>query len=194
MAERESRLQSDAEYRLAAEREDAERTARIRQMRAAEKPLLDDLTSVGIELDTVWDLYKVPALRQRAVPVLLKHVALDYPDMVLRGIGQGLGDIAVRPWWDELKALYVQTSRDTVRDRLASALAVCANREHYDDLLAFVADTSLGDSRIYFLRPINRIGNRMSPGKGGSVVESLAEDPHLGREAMAILKRRSRNR
>lgn len=193
MAEKEQRLRTDPEYRRAVEREAAERTERTTQMRTAEKPVLGELASLGIELDTVWNLYKVPEMRQRAVPVLLKHLVLDYPDMVLMGIGQGLGDLSVRPWWAELKALYLSATRDVARDRLADALAVCANKAHYDELLAFVANTTLGDSRIYFLRPINRIGNRMSPGQGRSVVESMTGDPVLGREAIAILKGRSRN-
>jgi hypothetical protein len=193
MAQKEQRLRTDPEYRRAVETEAAERTERTTQLRAAEQPVLDELASLGIELDTVWDLYKVPEVRQRAVPVLLKHLVLYYPDMVLMGIGQGLDDVSVRPWWAELKSLYLSATRDVVRDRLANALAVCATSAHYDELLAFVADTSLGDSRIYFLRPINRIGNRMSPGQGRSVVESVTGDPVLGREAIAILKGRSRN-
>ena len=68
---------------------------------------MDELASLGVELDTLWNLYKVPEMRQRAVPVLLKHLVLDYPDMVLMGIGQGLRDLSVRPWWAELKALYL---------------------------------------------------------------------------------------
>lgn len=193
MAEKEQRLRTDPKYRRAVEGEAADRTERITQMRAAEKPVLDELASLGIELDTVWDLYKVPEMRQRAVPVLLKHVVLDYPDMVLSGIGQGLGYVSVRPWWAELKALYLPATRDVVRDRLANALAVCATKANYDEPLAFVANASLGDSRIYFLRPINRIGNRMNPSQGRSFVESVTGDPVLGREAIAILKGRSRN-
>ncbi len=57
-------------------------------------------------------------------------------------------------------------------------LAAARCDEHYDDLVAFIRDDSLGASRIYFLRPINRIGNRISAGQGRAV---------LGKEATAIL-------
>ena len=163
-------------------------------MRAAERPLLDELASIGIEIDTVWDLYKIPEARERAVPVLLRHLARDYPDRVLEAIGHSLDGSFVRPWWAELRAVYLRTDRDVVRDRLANALASCATKAHYDDLLDFVADASLGPSRIYFLRPINRIGNRISAGRGRSVVASHVEDPVLGREAVAILKARNRSK
>ena len=48
-------------------------------------------------------------------------------------------------------------------------------------------------SRIYFVRPINRIGNRIKEGQGRAVVEALADDPVLGKEATAVLKGRSRS-
>jgi hypothetical protein len=100
---------------------------------------------------------------------------------------------AARPSWGELKSLYLKPQHKPVRDRLAAALAECATREHYPDLLAFVADPSLGESRVYFLRPINRIGNRIRRGEGREVVATLVSDPVLGREASAILAGRGPN-
>jgi hypothetical protein len=96
-------------------------------------------------------------------------------------------------WWDKFKALYLATESDAVRDRLGSALASCAIKKHYEDLLRFIHDEALGESRIYFLRPINRIGNRMDAGQGRAVIEPLADDPVLGREATAILRGLSRS-
>lgn len=37
------------------------------------------------------------------------------------GIGTALDDNSARPWWAELKRLYLQTSSDLVRDRLTEA-------------------------------------------------------------------------
>lgn len=156
--------------------------------------MLDDLRAVGLDLDTVWNLYKYPEARQVAIPVLLKHLRLDYPDRVLQGIGQGLDDRSARPWWDDLQALLLTTDRDVVKARLAAALATCTTREHYDDLLELLGNDALGECRIHLLRPINRIGNRISPGQGRAVIESVAGDPALGREAAAVLAGRSRTR
>ena len=105
------------------------------------------------------------------------------------GIGQGLDQKASR----ELRRLYLRTSRDVVRDRLAAAMSGCATREHYEDLLAFLDDNQLGESRTYFVHAVNRIGNRVSPGRGRTAVESYASDPVLGREASAVLAGRGRN-
>jgi len=193
MAELERRKREDPAYRAELERVEQERAERARQLRIAERPVVNDLKAIGLELDSVWQLYKIPNSRPKAVPVLPKHLALDYPDRVLEGIGQGLYDPSARTHWDERRHMMLSTDRDAVRDRVAAALSNCARREHYDDLIDFVRDERLGECRVYFLRPINRIGNRIGAGKGRAVIESLADDPALGREATAILRGRSRS-
>lgn len=189
----ERRLAEDLEYRAKVERLEAEEAERVRQLRATEAPVVEDLAGAGIDVSTVWDLHKRPESRAVAIPILLNHLTRDYPDGVLEGIGQGLDDRTARDRWRELKDLYLRTERPVVRDRLAAALSNCAVKRHYEDLLAFLGNTDLGDTRIYFLRPVNRIGNRMSPGAGRAVVESWTDDPVLGKEASAILNGRGPN-
>jgi hypothetical protein len=194
MADLERRKREDPAYRAELERVERERAERDRQLRIAEQPVIDDLKDIGLEVDDLWDLYKIPDSRPKAIPVLLKHLALDYPDRVLEGIGQGgLYDPSARTHWAELRRMLLNTDREAVRDRVAAALSKCARREHYDDLIDFVRDERLGESRIYFLRPINRIGNRMLAGQGRAVIEGMSDDPVLGREATAILQGRSRS-
>jgi hypothetical protein len=176
---------------------DAKYWADVAQKRAelqvAETPVLEALAAVGIQLDSVWSLHRFPESRSNAMPVLLDHLTRDYPDKVLLGIGIGLDHKSARAWWTELKRLYLETDREVVRDRLAAALSNCAAKDQYEDLLAFLSNERLGETRIYFLRPVNRIGNRITPGKGRAVIQSLAGDPILSKEATAILKGRGRN-
>lgn len=194
MAEKQRRLREDPQYRAQFEQVEAEQAERADRLRQAERPLVEELRSVGCELETVWDLHKLPdEARARAVPVLLKHLRHDYPDNVLMGIGVGLNFPGIRRWWSDLATLYRATDTEVVRDRLAAVLSTQAVRKHYDDLLAFVADEHLGTSRVYFLRPINRIGNRMNAGQGRAVIEALANDPTFVKEATAILKGCSSN-
>jgi hypothetical protein len=193
MADKERRLQDDPAYRAEVERIEAERAAQVAASRAAERPVLEDLANAGIKLDTVWQLHQHPEWVRTATPILLEHLDRDYPDQVLMGIGQGLDQKASRDWWGELRRLYLWTSRDVVRDRLAAAMSRCATREHYEDLLGFLDDKRLGESRIYFVRAVNRIGNRMSPGRGRAAVESYASDAVLGKEASAVLAGRRPN-
>jgi hypothetical protein len=193
MAELEKKKREDPVYRAALERVAAESAERARLLRVAEQPVVADLRASGLDLDSVWDLHKIPDSRPRAIPVLLQHLVRDYPDGVLRGIGQGLDHRSARAWWAELRELMLNTEREVIRDGLAATLSTCATREHYEDLLDFLGTESLGPCRIYFVRPVNRIGNRMKAGHGRAVVESFADDPVLGKEATAVLKGRSSN-
>jgi hypothetical protein len=192
-AELNRRMAEDPDYRRDVEAEEARRAKESRILRVAEQPIVADLAAIGIKTDSVWNLYKIPESRPKAIPVLLDHLTRPYPNKVLMGIGVALDDKSARGWWPELKALYLHTSNATVRDGLAAALSGVAAKVHYDDLLSFLADESLGETRIYFLRPVNRIGNRMSSGKGRRVIEELAADRPFEKEAKAILAGRSRN-
>ena len=133
-----ARLNQDPAYRERRARLDAELAERTREWRIAEQPVIEDLKAIGIEVDTVWGLYKVPASRPKAIPVLLKHLVLDYPDNVIQGIGAGLSDRTARPWWNDMREIMLATERAAVQDRMAGVLSEIAIREHYDDLLDFV--------------------------------------------------------
>lgn len=192
-AEMEDLVRGDPTYRAEIERAEAQRAQRITELRAAAQPVVLDLAAIGIEVNSLWDLYRVPDSRPAAIPVLLAHITRDYPEGVLESIGQGFCHKSARAWWPELKRIYLETRSPVVRDTLAAALSDCAAKDQYEDLLSFVNAESLGETRIYFLRPLHRIGNRMQPGKGRAVVESFSNDPVLGKEATAILNARSRN-
>lgn len=94
-------------------------------------------------------------------------------------------------WWSDFKTLYLETTSDAVRDRIAAAMSNAAVQRHYEDLVTFLHDDRFGESRVYFLRPAHRIGNRIQPGMGRAVVESVRADGTLAAEAEAILNGRS---
>lgn len=185
-------LEQDPAYRqrqAALQAEDEQQRARLAE---AEKPLLADLAAIGIRIDSAWNLYQDPDALPKAIPVLLDHLEREYPDKVLEGIANALNDTSARDSWRQIKNIYLSTPKPTVRDRLATVLAGIAVRAHYDDLLWFLHEESLGETRIYFLRPVHRIGNRTASGKGRRVIEGFANDPALATEAKRILAGRSR--
>ena len=189
--EKARRLRDDPEYRAAVEKAESERSARAEERQRASQPILEDLRRAGVNLDSLWQLYKQPEAYDLAMPVLLMHLRREHPETLMETVGDALPNKAAK-WWDDLKDIYLTTRSEAVLDRVAAALSGCATRQHYEDLLAFVAHETLGNSRIYFLRPINRIGNRATPGAGRAVIERLASDPVLGVEANAILRGKSR--
>lgn len=179
---------SDEIERLQIEENRAARAAELNQARVEEAPLLKDLGAMGVDIPTVWDLYLHPDAYPKVIPVLLQHLSKDYPIGTLQGVGNALCNRAARPWWNDLKNSYLTDGREVVRDRLAVALAQVAVREHYEDLLSLIVNPDLGQSRIFFVRPINKIGNRMSPGRGRAAIEPFANDPDLRNEVTAVMK------
>jgi hypothetical protein len=193
LVERDRRYREDAEYREAVDRAEAERVTVWEQRREAERPFIADLEAHGVQVGSAWDLCEHPDLNEVAYPILLKHLQRDYPGRVLNGMARGFLKQTARSHWVELLDLYLMDPRAEVRDGLAATLSGCAVRSHYEDLLAVLANESLGESRIYFLRPVNRIGNRKEPGVGRTVIERFADHPQLGTEATLILARRGPN-
>jgi hypothetical protein len=50
------------------ERVESERGERQRLLRIAEQPVVEDLRGLGLDLDSVWQLYKIPYSRPLATP------------------------------------------------------------------------------------------------------------------------------
>ncbi|AZI57520.1 hypothetical protein EH165_04435 [Nakamurella antarctica] len=193
MAEVAERLRSDPEFRAAQEQAASDRSAARAALDVALRPVVEDLRSAGLDVDSVWDLHKIPGAISVAFPVLMDHLQRDYPDRALQDIATALQHNSARLHWVELRELYLSSTRTVIQDGVAGAMSLVARREHYPDLLTFLKLDRLGTSRIYFLRPVNRIGNRISAGLGRAVVEPLAHDPQLGIEATAILQGRGPN-
>lgn len=188
-----AQLEADPDFVARREAAEAARAARREQLQRASQPILDDLRRVGVEVEAIWRLYEQPESYDIAVPVLLQHLRKNYSEDTMGSIGLGLPSKGAAKWWDELKDIYWTTPSEQARDRIAATLSGCATRKHYNDLLTFVGEKRLGESRIYFLRPIHRIGNRAEPGAGRAVIETLSSDPVLGVEATAILQGKSRS-
>lgn len=186
IAKREEMLHNDPEYRAQVEAIDVARRTRARQLWEAERPIVDDLNAVGVKVGSVWDLVNTSEPYPAALPVLIGHVERGgYPDRVMESLGRAL---AVKPavaYWERLRALYLAAKTPGEEDGMAVALSACATKAQYDDLVALLSVKHRGESRIYFLRPIRRLGGD----KGRALLESLREDPIFGKEASALLGR-----
>ena len=186
-------LNKDPEYRARVAKADAERRAVQEALSRAERPLVDELRAAGIAVGSAWDLYKFPESGEVMYPILVKHLLLDYPERVLGGIARAFTKEVARRHWPELLEIYLSEVRGEAQDGLAATLSSCASRVHYDDLLSILKNENLGETRIYFLRPVNRIGNRISAGAGRKVIEGFASHPTLSIESKRILRGQGRN-
>lgn len=97
---------------------------------------------------------------------------------------------AAEPYWSELESLYrAAPAGSDERDGLAAAMSISARSKHLNQMMALVEDPQFGKDRVYFLRPINRLGRD----RGKAFIAQYANDPILGREASAILRGWSHN-
>lgn len=184
-AELMAQLAQDREFQEAAAKREAERQQRAAVWREAALPILDDLRDSGFEVDSVWDLVNTSDPYPAALPVLLEHLERGvYPDRVLEGLARALAVGPAAVYWDRLRALYLRVDGPDAMEALAVALAASATPERLDDLVGLLDETSRGNTRIHFIRPILGVGGD----RGRAVVEELRDDPTFGKEARALLK------
>jgi hypothetical protein len=178
-------LAQDKDYQRGKAAFDAELQERANALRAAEQPVVASLRSIGVQVDSVWDLVNTSEPYPAALPVLMEHLERGgYPDRVMESLGRAL---AVKPavvFWDRLKTLYQAPRNPGEEDGTAVALAACATAAQLEDLIGFLSLSERGESRVYFIRPILKVGGQ----RGREIVESLRDDPAFGKEARAQLK------
>ena len=84
-------LEVDPGYHARVEAAEAERGERVRQLRAAERPIVADLNAVGLSVSSVWDLVNTSVTYPDALPILLAHLERGgYPDRVMESLGRAL--------------------------------------------------------------------------------------------------------
>jgi hypothetical protein len=181
-------------YRAQVEAAEAERQELLRRREAEERPIVVDLTAAGVPVSGLWQLN--PGVRAKSVPypdalpIVMAHLERGgYPDHVMEWLGRAFGAKECVIWWDDLKRLYLSARGPGEEDGLAVALSQCATKAQLNDLIAFLGIEKRGKSRIYFVRPIKRLGRE----RGREILEPLRDHPVLGREVTAVLAGKSPN-
>lgn len=182
-----AQLENDPGFQRKVQVAEAGRQARAEVLRHAEQPIVADLCAAGVQIESVWDLVNTSEPYPSALPVLMEHLERGgYPERVMESLGRAL---AVKPsvaFWERLKARWLGARDAREEDGAAVAPAACATQAQLDDLIGFLSVAERGQSRIYFIRPILKVGGD----RGREVVEALRDDPVFGKEAIALLKRR----
>ena len=182
-----AQLAGDQEYQRKAKAAEAERQIRVQELRRAEQPIVEDLRSAGVEVNSVWDLVNTADPYPKALPILLDHLQRGgFPDRVMESLGRALAVGPAASVWEALRQPYLAAQGCGEEEGLAVALAASATADHLGALIALLDETSRGSTRIHFLRPIKRVGGK----RGLDVLRSLRDDPLFGKEARALLKRR----
>jgi hypothetical protein len=183
-------LTADPAMRAARERTGAALRERQAALRIAEEPLLADLRQVGIDVDSVWLLYKQHPYPS-AIRVLLDHIERSYAPEIREGIARALA-VPEAAWaWDRLRAfLYREPAgqRRNVKFALALAVVDAAPKGSIDKMLELIRDSSLGSSRVAFVRPLMRSRDP----RAAETLEQLRTDPDLTKEVQFRLEQRAK--
>ncbi len=198
------KLTEDERARLRAinQRRECERQERARLWRVEENAPFDELRAAGYPVESVWHLWQKGTAYPEAIPILLRHLQLDYSDRTRAGIARALAvpDPEVRKAWPLLVEEF-RKARDGkgsiapgdtkqfslgFKDGLACALSAAVTKETLPELIALASDPSQGTSRVILLtalRPLRKKDPRVK-----EAIEHLANDPDLAKEIAAWRK------
>lgn len=179
-----AKLAQDEDYQRKTAAADAERQARVEELRRAEQPVVAELRSAGVDVASVWDLVNTANPYPSALPILVDHLQRGgYPDRVMESIARALAVEPAAFAWETFRDLYLSARGKGEMEGLAVALAASATPDHLEDLISVLSEADRGDTRVHLLRAILRVGGQ----RGREVLATLQSDPTFGSEARALL-------
>lgn len=169
-----------------ARRMDRERTLQEVERKSADeqRPLIQELASHGIVVDSIWDLVKSKSHYDQVLPVLMDHLDRSYSPGIREGIARALAVPGAAPEWGRLASMYSTEDSPRVKDGLALAVAASATAKNAPALISLAQDARNGPSRVLLLRAIGRFGDL-----GKQALEKFEFDPDLEREARIVLRK-----
>jgi hypothetical protein len=191
------RFRSDPAWVAARKEEDCRRAAWVAKLRLEQQPLVAALRSVGIAVDSVWDLVNTGEPYPKAIPVLLEHLGKPYHPRNREGIVRALSVKEARETaWEPLLKEYEKQPGDEehlppemrgVKDALASAVSFLAGRQRIPEMLRLARDRRHGLSRVFFVEDLGTVGGETAI----PVLEELCSDPEVRECAQKALKKLS---
>lgn len=198
-----AKLQSDPEFVKRKQAQEECQNQRLARIRIEEEPILLELRSAGWDVESVWDMVNTSSPYPKAIPILLRHLPLQYSDVTKEGLARALAvpEPQVNDAWPLLLAEYrkapvgigkrapgdLSENQLRAKDGLACALAASVTDKTLPELIALVRDRSQGESRILLLSALKIRRSKSREVK--MVVAELASDPELQREIASWSRR-----
>jgi hypothetical protein len=193
-AELSAKLEADPEFVARRRERDIALAEKVARHRAEQNPIVAELLSVGVEVQSLSDLVMRSAPYPTAIPILLKHLVLPYSDVTRATLARALAVPDARDVWPVLAAEYRKApigeqNELGAKDGLAVAVAASATASVMAELIALAKDRSNGDSRLLLLRALRK--SKTPAAK--QALDELASDPALAQE-IASWRRNKRKR
>lgn len=168
------------------------RLERETQSRAVQKPLLEELKKVGINIESVWDLVNTSSQYDDAIPILFCHLQKPYPDKEKEGIARALGVPKAIVGWNILVTEFrnaTETSSRSTKMGLAAAIGAIATDAVIGDVIDLVQNKNHGENRILLLKALRR----SKKPEAASALNNLASDPDLAKEIASWRMKRAQS-
>lgn len=194
-------LQADPEFVSKQMEREIERTKSVERIHAEQEVLLQELLATGLKIRFVSDLISMSARYERAIPILLKHLQMEYSDVTKETIARSLAvpEPEVQKAWPMLVEQYKKAPtgqgfkapgdtkeyRLSAKNGLACTLSVAVTEATMGELIALLKDPANGESRILMLSAIRKSKNPMAK----QAREELAMDPELKKEIASWKKK-----
>jgi hypothetical protein len=155
------RIRKENEIRhLEIERESA-------MLQIEEEPIIADLLSVGIQVESVSDLVKTSEKYEEAIPVLIEHLSKPYHNKIKEAMARALAvkeakGVACKVIIDEYKKAPKEKPPYYNREfyyrwAFGNTMQVIATEDYADEIIEIVMDPSNGPSRDMFVRSLGKM-------------------------------------
>ena len=125
-----------------------------------ERSLIDDLSKIGVNVKSSWDLVNSSKNYKKAIPVLIEHLSEPYHLKNKEGIARALTikeakGIACKAIIEE----YNKTPKNEhdLRWVLGNTMSVIMSDDYLDDVISIVQDRSNGESRQMFIVALSKV-------------------------------------
>ena len=147
----------------------------------AESPLVIALKSVGISVESIWDLVNTKKDYSRAIFVLRDHLRLPYPNEILEGIARALAipsAISIRS--DLINFLNSNVNLNSnLMYAICLAISATTDEDNLQETLNLAGESRLGDARLGLLFSIKKFRkNNLVQ----NILDKLSNDPVLSVE------------
>ncbi|WP_052417598.1 hypothetical protein [Cellvibrio mixtus] len=197
-----ARLQADPEYVARQAEQEAKFAEKSARIAAEEKPILDELLTIGLDVDELSDFINTADQYVEAIPVLTKHMLLPYSDVIRETLARALAIPESKSIWSLLVQEYIKAPigkgiklRGDVEEfnlgyksGLACALSVAVTDETLPELIELLKDKRHGESRVLLLSAIQKSKNPLAI----QATQELADDPDLKIEIASWKKKQKK--
>lgn len=171
------------------ERKRAElRGHRRRFLDQAQRDLLADLNAAGEPVSEISELVNTARPYPAAIPVLVAHLDRNYPPIITEMILRSLAVREARGAWPRLKQIFLTEPAQDIgglKWAAAVALAGAADESVLDEVMDMLLNPELGFDRAAFLPVLKRLKTPQT----AELLETLMNDPVIGKEAMKLRPR-----